>query len=210
MPTFLDKPQPAPRPGAPSPARRRIHRLAIAALLVALSIMLTRFFGFVAIGSGVFRLELGHVPLLLAGLLLGPLMGGLSGLAADLAGVLVLSQGTFHPGFTISSVLTGLLPGLAALGMAHLSRPAGARTRLLLLASLATMADWIVSQFLTTVWISMLYGMSWQASFVTRIVPVLLRTLLNGMLLAVLLRVLAGRRELAAALRPRQRPADLG
>lgn len=171
-----------------SPRPRSIHALAAAALFVALSVILTRLLSVIVIG-GAFRPELGHVPIQLAGLLLGPLYGALVGLAADLAGVLVLAQGSFHPGFTLSSVLVGLLPGLVVRALRG-SSVMNHRLRLPLLVLLATLSDWLVAQLLTTLWLTQLLGASWTSLFVLRLLPVTLRSLLNGAVLAVLLRVL--------------------
>ncbi len=100
---------------SPKPFKLSVYVLTAASILTALSIVLTRFASFMALGGQSIRIGLGSVPLVLSGLLLGPLAGGLSGLAADLIGVLINPMGTFHPGFTLTSMLTGLLPGLVLL-----------------------------------------------------------------------------------------------
>src|SRR5690554_5360165 len=84
-------------------------------LLTAVSIVLTRVFGVVLpiAGAGALRLSFGEIPIILAGMLFGPGAGALTGLAADLIGYLINSHGgAFFPGFTLSAVLTGLIPGL--------------------------------------------------------------------------------------------------
>ncbi|MDI9498585.1 MAG: folate family ECF transporter S component [Bacillota bacterium] len=177
------------------PERRPVYRLALAALFVALSVILTRLLSVIVIG-GAFRPELGHVPIQLAGLLLGPGYGGLVGLAADLVGAIALPQGAFHPGFTLSSVLVGVLPGLAVTvlrsGIARRGQAAerGKDRGLILVLLLATVAgDWAVAQFLSTFWLSGLLGTPWSTLFALRLVPVAVRSLLNGAVLALVLRV---------------------
>ena len=49
---------------------------------------------------------------MLIGMFFGPLAGGISGLVADLVGATVFPQGAFFPGFTISSMLWGIIPGV--------------------------------------------------------------------------------------------------
>ncbi len=176
------------------PELRPVYRLALAALFVALSVILTRLLSVVVIG-GAFRPELGHVPIQLAGLLLGPGYGGLVGLAADLAGAIALPQGAFHPGFTFSSILVGVLPGLAVTPVrawiARRGRGSGHPGRgsmfALLLAVVA--GDWAIAQFLSTFWLSGLLGTPWSVLFSLRLFPVAVRSLLNGAVLALVLRV---------------------
>lgn len=86
-----------------------------AAFLTAISIVFTRFlYYFIPLAGGIpaIRLSFGEVPIMMSGMLFGPVVGGITGLAADLIGVLINPQGAFHPGFTLSSILWGLIPGL--------------------------------------------------------------------------------------------------
>ncbi len=83
-----------------------------AAFLTGLSIVLTRFlYTFIPLAGGT-RISIGEVPLMMTGMLFGPLVGGVSGIVADLVGIIINPQGTIHPGFMLSSVLWGLIPGL--------------------------------------------------------------------------------------------------
>lgn len=95
-----------------SKGKINIRYMVMAAFLTALSIVLTRF---LSVMFPEVRIGIGRVPLTLSGLLFGPLLGGISGAAADLAGMLLFPQGAYHPGFTISSMLDGLIPGLLAI-----------------------------------------------------------------------------------------------
>ncbi len=87
-----------------------VDSLVKAAMLTALSIIFSRFFGIFI--TPTIKFSFGHLPLMLAGMLLGPIPGALAGLAADLIGVAINAGGTPHFGFTLVSVLTGLIPGL--------------------------------------------------------------------------------------------------
>ncbi|MGI5997960.1 MAG: folate family ECF transporter S component [Lutispora sp.] len=87
--------------------------LAVGGLLAGMSIILTRFFG-IYLAGGAVRLSFGEIPILLSGIMLGPAIGGLTGAIADLAGMMMFGGGggPYFPGFTISAMLVGLIPGL--------------------------------------------------------------------------------------------------
>lgn len=86
--------------------------LAIGGLFAAMSIIFTRFFA-LYIAGGSIRLSFGDIPLLLSGAMLGPVVGTLTGIVADLAGMMMFgSVGPYFPGFTLTAALTGLIPGL--------------------------------------------------------------------------------------------------
>ena len=88
-------------------ARRTALRIAVAAMLVALSYVvsilpslpgpMTKFSGF---------------PLLLGGLLVGPRTGFAVGCLTDLIGFVFRPTGWFFPGFTLTQGLTAMLPGV--------------------------------------------------------------------------------------------------
>lgn len=86
--------------------------LAMGGLFAAMSIIFTRFFA-LYIAGGSIRLSFGDIPLLLSGAMFGPVIGALTGIVADLAGMLMFgSVGPYFPGFTLTAALTGLIPGL--------------------------------------------------------------------------------------------------
>jgi ECF transporter S component (folate family) len=94
---------------------RIVRKITLAALLASVSIVLTRFFGIVIPLGGFpsLSLDLGSVPILLSGVVLGPIFGGIVGLTSDLVGFAINPRGgIFHFGFTINSILTGVIPGL--------------------------------------------------------------------------------------------------
>ena len=90
--------------------KRHIVRIAISALFIAISIILTRFFVF-PYGPTPFRLTLGNVPIILGGILFGPLYGGIIGFGADIIGANLFPSGTFLVFPFISSILYGVIPG---------------------------------------------------------------------------------------------------
>lgn len=123
-------------------------------LLTAVSIVLTRVFGVVLpiAGAGALRLSFGEIPIILAGMLFGPGAGALTGLAADLIGYLINSHGgAFFPGFTLSAVLTGLIPGL----LLYKQRES---LTLLKIGSVVLVTDLLTGVLMNTFWLTILYG----------------------------------------------------
>lgn len=91
--------------------KKHLLRITISALFIAISIVLTRFFVF-PYGPTYFRLTLGNVPIILGGILMGPLYGAIIGFGADIIGASLFPSGNFLIFPMISSVLYGTIPGL--------------------------------------------------------------------------------------------------
>ena len=83
--------------------------LAYCAMLTALSVVFARLIGLMPSESSRFSIE--AVPIFLAGLLFGPLLGGCVGFAADFVGCLFSPYG-FNPIFCIPPLLYGVFAGL--------------------------------------------------------------------------------------------------
>jgi ECF transporter S component (folate family) len=80
--------------------------------LIALSIILTRIASIrIAIGGveGI-RIGLGKFPVVLGGIIFGPLAGGIIGGFSDLLGYIINPIGAYMPHFTLTSALTGIIP----------------------------------------------------------------------------------------------------
>ena len=83
--------------------------LAYCAMLTALSVVFARLIGLMPSESSRFSIE--AVPIFLAGMLFGPVMGGCVGFAADFVGCLFSPFG-FNPIFSIPPILYGVFAGL--------------------------------------------------------------------------------------------------
>lgn len=79
-------------------------------LLTAISIVLTRFC--VIYITETLRISFGNIPIILAGLVFGPVAGAMTGLAADIVGAVFLSGLGWYPPLTLTAVLMGFIPGL--------------------------------------------------------------------------------------------------
>ena len=85
------------------------------ALFAAISIIATRFLSFMIPLGGFPSLSIGigGIPIMLSGILFGPVSGAIVGGVSDIIGFLINDRGgIYHVGFTINSILTGLIPGL--------------------------------------------------------------------------------------------------
>ena len=92
--------------------RISIRNVVISGLLVAMNIWLSRLAA-IMIAGGVIRLSFGNIPIYMAGLMFGPVTGGLVGGVADLVGMLVNSFGAaFVPHIFLAAVLRGVIPPL--------------------------------------------------------------------------------------------------
>ena len=83
--------------------------LAYCAMLTALSVVFARLIGLMPSESVRFSIE--AVPIFLAGMLFGPLLGGCVGFAADFVGCLFSPYG-YNPIFCIPPILYGVFAGL--------------------------------------------------------------------------------------------------
>ncbi|MEW8973288.1 MAG: folate family ECF transporter S component [Tissierellaceae bacterium] len=134
--------------------RMSIKTIAISGVLVALSIVLTRFLAFMP--TSTLRLGFGEVPIMLSGFLFGPMTGGITGIAADFVGLAINAQGTPHLGFTISSMLWGMIPGIFTniLKKVKVDNPYSS-FNIIVVVSICFLS---ISLVLNTYWLSQLHG----------------------------------------------------
>ncbi len=84
-------------------------------LLTSISIILARVMGLVVpiAGFPALKINFSTIPIMLSGIMFGPIAGFMTGGVADVIGYLINPQGgPFFPGFTLSTALTGMIPGL--------------------------------------------------------------------------------------------------
>ncbi len=93
--------------------------LCAAALLAALSIVLGKY---MSISTPIFRFSFENLPLLMAGIFFGPVIGGVVGVVADLVGCVLVGY-TINPIITAGAFLIGLLSGLVARIATRRGRP---------------------------------------------------------------------------------------
>jgi len=88
-------------------------RIAYLAFLTALTIIFTRILSIRIPFAGVegVRIGFGALPIIFAGVAFGPLSGGIVGALGDLMGYFINPMGAYMPHFTLTSFLTGFIPG---------------------------------------------------------------------------------------------------
>ena len=85
-----------------------VKNLVFMALLVAMQLVLTRV---LVLDLGPYRITVGTVCTVLAGLWMGPVAGGVCGLCADIVGCFLKGYAV-NPFITLASILWGVLPAL--------------------------------------------------------------------------------------------------
>ncbi len=164
-------------------------QLVQAAFLVAISIAMTRFLYFFIplAGMPTLRISFGEVPLMMSGLLFGPVIGGISGLAADAIGVMINPQGAFHPGFMLSSVLWGVIPGLFGVYFKAIGDKRNPFTiqRIVLTVSISIV---IISLGLNTLWLSSLYGKGFMVLLPGRVIAAFVNIPLHSFIIRTLIK----------------------
>ncbi|MGI6751425.1 MAG: folate family ECF transporter S component [Anaerovoracaceae bacterium] len=158
--------------------RINLRTLVTIALLVAINIVLTRIF--VIYITDFARLDLGNVPLLLSGLLFGPVAGALTGGVADVMGALISGRGWFPP-LTFGPILMGLIPGL--LGLWYRKSPT-----LTKIVFIIVLGEFFASVLWKTYWLSVLYGISYFACLMARLPAIIPLTIVEIILVYILYR----------------------
>ncbi|MFA5527177.1 MAG: folate family ECF transporter S component [Peptostreptococcales bacterium] len=156
----------------------KTKKLILSALLIAISIILTRFLSFyVPIGgSTTVRAGIGHIPILLAGMFLGPLAGAFVGGISDVLGVVMFAPYAPFPGFTLSAVCLGFLAGLC---MKFFKNKTLSFKHIVLLVFVAEIP---ASMFINTLSASILYAIPFSFLFPIRAVSTTVFSILYSIL----------------------------
>jgi len=160
------------------------RRLVYLSFMIALSIILTRIFSIrIAIGGveGI-RIGFGGLPIILASVLFGPLAGGIVGAVSDVLGYLINPMGAYMPHFTLTSFLTGFIPGLI---VHYLFKQ---RINYLTLLIAIAVGQVISSVILVPLFLEMLFAVPFKATFIPRIVGQLIHIPIYAYVIKALLR----------------------
>ena len=137
-------------------------KICIAALLLALEIILTRF---CSVSTPILRLSFGFLPIAILGILYGPIWSAAAYAIGDFIGAILFQIGDYFPGFTLTAGLSGLVFGLVLY-----KRPVTLRTAFIASLIVVLFMDLI----LNTYWLTLLYGDSYLALLPVRLLKVLL------------------------------------
>jgi len=144
------------------------HKITNMGFLIALSIILTRVASLrIAIGGveGI-RIGLGGLPIILGGIIFGPLTGGIIGAFSDLLGYFLNPMGVYIPCFTLTSALTGIIPA-AILYFIKKDEP-----NVLQLGIAIATGQIITSIILVPYFLHTLFGLPWKILMLPRIIGV--------------------------------------
>lgn len=132
--------------------------------------------------SNVIQFRLTFLVIAVSAMYGGPIMGLTVGIIGDLLSFFLSGgQGaTYFPGFTISYALMGILFGLIFFGnKINITR-----------AGLGAFAEFLISIFLNTYWLSILYGSPYLPLFITRAPKSLIMIIVSWVLLFIILKTL--------------------
>ncbi len=130
--------------------KKNINKLVLASIFIAIAIILTRILAF-QVGNYL-RIGFGDLPILLAGIILGPFWGAAVGALSDILGFFIAPLGDFFiPGITLSAALWGFIPGVVT---RYIFRNKSFAAILTSCISCGILVDIISTPF----WLSLAYG----------------------------------------------------
>ena len=159
--------------------------LAVTAMLIAVSVVL----GFYSLQMTEYlKIGFAFIADELTGMMFGPVAGGLMGGIADLVRYVVRPTGPFFPGFTIGSIVSGII-----YGMILYKKPLTIK-RVIAANGLVTL---IVNLGMTTYWLTILYGNAFFAILPARVIKELIMLPISVILFYTVAKVLAKARVFA-------------
>lgn len=123
----------------------RAKDIALLGLLIAIEVILTRFF---AIENSFIRISFSFLPLMIMGHLFGPWLAGMGGIGGDLIGMIVFPKAMFFPGFTLNAFLIPFIYG-CVFYQKEITLKRNITAQLIIMGS--------ISLFLTPIWLNMLF-----------------------------------------------------
>ncbi len=164
----------------------KLRDIPILGMLIALSIILTRFASVrIPIGGieGI-RIGFGTLPIILGGIFFGPWLGMMVGAFADVVGFILSPLGPYMPHFTLTSALYGAIPGM----IVHAFSFSTVEKRIVLGITIAQVG---VGGMLTPYFLHTIFGMPWQLLIIPRLFTVPINIALSSLLCLSLHRVFA-------------------
>ena len=156
---------------------KRVIVLTYMGLLVALQVVLSRFF---SINAWNFKIGFSFLPIAIAGMFFGPVGGAVVATVADLVGAILFPSGQFFIGFTVTALLGGLVWG----AFLHKKQTNGRILCAVLIEQL------ILSLLMNTLWISILYSSPFVPLMTSRVVQCLVLGPVQFITVKVMCRIL--------------------
>lgn len=153
------------------------------ALFAAISIILSRFLSFYLpiVAVNTVRISLGNIPIILAGLTLGPIAGLATGAIADFVGSTMFSALGYFPGFTLSAALVGFLPGVLKSVFNNTNRFSN-------VLAIVFITELITSVGLNTLWLSIMMNVNYFLLMLPRAGITLIMTFIYSWIIYILLK----------------------
>ena len=155
-----------------------IRTVAVCGMLLALKMVLNMFTINV---TSILKVGFAYLPIAAAGMLFGPVAGGIVGAVGDILGYFVQPAGPYFPGFTLDAVLSGFIYGLLLYRRpVRLGRTFAAKALVTLL----------ISFVLNPLWLSLLYGKAFIAVVSARMATNLTLLPIDTAILLALLKIM--------------------
>ena len=153
-----------------------VRMVCFLALLVALEVVFSRFLSYNVWNS---KVGFNFIPIALAAMLFGPLPAAITAAVADVIGAFLFPIAPFFPGYTLTAFLGGLTWGFFLYKK---------QSRLRLLGAVAV-RQVILSTLLNTYWISFTYGSPYFPLLATRLVQMVIMSILEYVIIGILMRM---------------------
>ncbi len=153
------------------------------ALLLAMEIILSRF---LSIQTPITRIGFGFIPLVMAGILFGPVPAAIVAVLADVLGALLFPIGAYYPPLTITSLLVGLTDGffLHKISFDHNNAADWIR-----IVACVIVRQGALALLLQSYWLSLLQGITYKQCLVTRVPQVLILAAVEIVFIPILVKV---------------------
>lgn len=135
---------------------KKINVMIYMALLISIEIVFTRF---LAIETPIIRIGLGFLPIAVASIMFGPILGGVAAAIADVMGMMIFPKGAYFPGFTLSAFTVG-----AIYGFCFYEKKVSIKRVIIAVALITIFVDMIMN----TYWLTILTGKAGIALLVPR------------------------------------------
>ncbi|KPU44195.1 folate transporter FolT [Oxobacter pfennigii] len=149
-------------------------------LFVAISIVLKNVLSFYPVPT--IRISFGDIPIMLSGMMFGPVLGAIAGALSDVLGIVMFpapTGATFFPGFTLSKILVGAIPAL----IYRYSKG----NSIVRIAVAVVVTEIVCSLLLDTLWLSMMYSTGMLALLPGRVLTRVIMMIIEVPILYVLL-----------------------
>lgn len=151
------------------------------AILAALAVVFRRYFTITIPVNK--KIGIGYLPIMIAGILYGPMLGALTGGLSDVVGMLLNPDGVFHPGFTLSAMLIGIGSGL----ISHVIFKKDIRNKINWISILSSAFTFMIVRLLMdSIWLTQLFSNPYIFYVVGNIPKNIVETILNAVILIIL------------------------